>query len=53
MIGNLEIRRLRADAERVLGPRFDLLAFHDAVLEDGSVPLWVLAEKMQRWVASR
>lgn len=53
MIGNLEIRRLRAEAERVLGARFDLRAFHDLVLEDGSVPLWVLAEKVERWVASQ
>ncbi len=53
MIGNLEIRRLRADAEKALGPKFDIKAFHDLVLEDGSVPLWVLKEKVERWVKTR
>ena len=53
MIGNLEIRRLREGAEEKLGEDFDLRAFHDLVLEDGSVPLWVLGEKVERWVASR
>lgn len=53
MIGNLEIRRLREDAETRLGERFDLKAFHDLVLEDGTVPLWLLGEKVERWVKSR
>ena len=53
MIGNLEIRRLRELAETRLGDRFDLRAFHDLVLEDGAVPLWVLAEKVERWTAGR
>jgi uncharacterized protein (DUF885 family) len=52
MIGNLEIRKLRTEAERALGARFDLKAFHDAVLEDGSMPLWALREKIDRWVAA-
>ncbi len=51
MLGNLEIRRLRAQAERGLGARFDLRAFHDRVLEDGSVPLSLLRAKIERWVA--
>ena len=51
MIGNLEIRRLREDAKQKLGARFDIKAFHDVVLEDGSLPLWVLREKVERWVA--
>src|SRR5439155_26026700 len=36
-VGQLEIRRLPADAEKRLGPRFDLRAFHAAVLENGAV----------------
>ncbi len=53
MIGNLEIRRLRTKAEQTLGTRFDLKAFHDAVLEDGAMPLWALREKIERWMASQ
>ena len=51
MIGNLEIRRLREDARQKLGSSFDIKLFHDVVLEDGSLPLWVLREKVERWVA--
>ena len=50
MIGNLEIRRLRGEAERALGARFDLREFHDLVLADGAVPLWVLGESVQAWM---
>ena len=51
MIGNLEIRRLREDARQKLGARFDIKTFHDIALEDGSLPLWVLRQKVERWVA--
>lgn len=53
MLGNLEIRRLRTSAQRTLGDRFDIKAFHDAVLEDGSLPLWALRNKIERWVAAQ
>jgi uncharacterized protein (DUF885 family) len=49
MIGNLEIRKLRDEATKSRGEKFDLRAFHDLVLEDGSLPLWVLREKVERW----
>jgi len=49
-IGEMEIRRLRADAEEALGPRFDLRAFHDAILWHGTVPLDVLREEIRRFV---
>jgi uncharacterized protein (DUF885 family) len=52
-LGRDEIRRLREGAERELGPRFDLRTFHDALLEDGCVPLPFLREKLGRWVAVR
>ena len=51
MIGNLEIRRLRDEARQKLGDKFDIREFHDVVLEDGTVPLWVLREKVERWIA--
>ncbi|HEX9051611.1 MAG TPA: DUF885 domain-containing protein [Anaeromyxobacter sp.] len=53
MLGQLEIRRLRAEAEQALGPRFDLRAFHDAVLENGAVPLGVLRDRIERFVRER
>ena len=51
-VGGLEIRRLRTEAERQLGPKFDLRAFHDRVLEDGVVTLPMLRDKIARWVVS-
>jgi len=48
-VGELAIRRTREEAERRLGPAFDLRAFHDAVLESGPLPLEVLEEKMRAW----
>jgi uncharacterized protein (DUF885 family) len=48
MIGMLEIRAAREEAEKALGARFDLKAFHDRVLEDGAVPLTFLREKIRR-----
>ena len=52
-LGMLRIKALRAEAERELGPRFDLRAFHDAVLETGSVPLPVLGAHVRGWIAAR
>jgi uncharacterized protein (DUF885 family) len=42
MMGRLEIDSIRAEAEQRLGERFDIKAFHDAVLSNGTVPLPVL-----------
>jgi uncharacterized protein (DUF885 family) len=52
MLGYVEITRLRAAAERSLGPRFDLRSFHDRVLENGNVPLPVLRERVEKWIAT-
>jgi uncharacterized protein (DUF885 family) len=49
-IGELKIRELRLLAEQALGTRFDLRAFHDAVLENGAVPLDVLEEHIEGWI---
>ena len=52
MVGRLEIDSLRARAEARLGPRFDIRAFHDHVLENGSVPLAMLRSHVEAWVDS-
>jgi len=51
-LGRLEIRRLRAAATSAFGSRFDLREFHDRVLADGAVPLPLLREKIERWIAA-
>ncbi len=52
-LGELKIKELRARAERELGPRFDIKAFHAEVLKDGAVPLDVLEDKITHWIASQ
>jgi uncharacterized protein (DUF885 family) len=51
-IGEMEIRRLRTEAEQQLGPRFDERAFHDAVLGEGALPMDVLAARIHAWAAA-
>jgi uncharacterized protein (DUF885 family) len=50
LTGRREIQRLRGLAERELGPRFDIRAFHGTVLGSGAVPLGVLEQLVIRWV---
>jgi uncharacterized protein (DUF885 family) len=51
-LGRLEIRRLRALAQSALGPKFDVREFHDRVLANGAVPLPLLREQIERWIAA-
>jgi uncharacterized protein (DUF885 family) len=50
-VGEREIRRLRADAEKRLGPKFDVKAFHDLLLGGGAVSLPVLRTRIEEWLA--
>lgn len=52
-IGQMKILELRARAREKLGKKFDIRAFHDAVLDSGALPLDVLDEKINRWIASQ
>ncbi|WP_299246710.1 DUF885 family protein [uncultured Aquimarina sp.] len=51
-IGQLKIRELRAKAEQELGDKFDIRKFHNEVLETGCVPLALLENKINTWIAS-
>ncbi|UCF36600.1 MAG: DUF885 domain-containing protein, partial [Acidobacteriota bacterium] len=50
-LGELKIRELRKRAEEMLGPAFDLRAFHDAILLNGPVPLTLLEDQIDRWIS--
>jgi len=52
MIGRLEIDEAREEAQKAMGSRFDIKAFHDHVLEDGGVPITYLREKVRAWAGS-
>ncbi|HYG05466.1 MAG TPA: DUF885 family protein [Stenotrophomonas sp.] len=52
-VGELKILQLRQQAQAALGPRFDIRAFHAEVLKDGSVPLDILQQKIERWIAAQ
>jgi len=50
-IGMLKIQELRATAEETLGENFDVAQFHDVILANGSVPLSILEELVDEWIA--
>jgi uncharacterized protein (DUF885 family) len=52
-IGQLKISAIRSEAEKALGSKFDVRAFHDELLKDGALPLDLLEDKMNDWLASR
>jgi uncharacterized protein (DUF885 family) len=52
-LGQMTILRLREEARRQLGGRFDIRKFHDAVLEEGPLPLDVLEEHVHTWLAQQ
>jgi uncharacterized protein (DUF885 family) len=52
-MGELKIKEMREKAEAELGEDFDIRQFHAEVLKDGSVPLDVLEDKINRWIESQ
>lgn len=52
-IGELEIIKLRKHAEAALGPKFDLRGFHTMVIDSGPMPMSVLADRTDRWIAAQ
>jgi len=52
-VGQLRIQALRAEAEKALGDRFDVRAFHDKLLGSGALPLSVLETEMRAWIAEQ
>jgi uncharacterized protein (DUF885 family) len=52
-IGMLRIQELRRKAEAALGAKFDIRAFHDTILGGGAMPLTVLEQRVDRWIAAQ
>jgi uncharacterized protein (DUF885 family) len=52
-VGMLKIQELRRTAETALGSRFDIRGFHDTVLGGGALPLTLLEQRVDRWIAAR
>ena len=52
-MGELKINELRQYAHHTLNENFDILIFHDRVLEAGPIPLDILEQHIKRWVASQ
>jgi uncharacterized protein (DUF885 family) len=52
-IGELAIKELRIKAENVLGPAFDIRRFHNAILDNGPLPLTLLNKQIEEWITAQ
>ena len=52
-LGQLKFRELRDRAEKALGPKFDIKAFHDEMLNSGALPLDLLEARTDKWIAAQ
>ena len=52
-LGQMKILELRERAKQALGNRFDIRAFHDAILDDGPLPLDILDTRINAWIAQQ
>jgi uncharacterized protein (DUF885 family) len=52
-LGQLKFRELRARAQKELGPKFDIRAFHDEMLNGGTLPLDLLEARTDKWIAQQ
>ena len=52
-MGEIKIRELRAKAEKELGAKFDIRSFHDTVIGQGSLPMEVLEDVINDWIAKQ
>lgn len=48
--GYVHFKRLRSDAEKAVGKRFDIRKFHEAVLRNGTVPFGIVDAEVERWI---
>jgi uncharacterized protein (DUF885 family) len=52
-MGQLKILELKQKAQTALGPKFDIRAFHDVILDSGALPLDVLERRVDDWIAAQ
>jgi len=52
-LGQMEILELREQAKKDLGPKYDIRAFHDEILDAGALPLDVLHARVTKWIADQ
>lgn len=52
-LGQLKFRELREQAEKELGPKFDIRKFHDEMLDGGTLPLDMLESRTDKWIAEQ